>query len=678
MTAETRQQWRDANYQYLQAEVAKVRQLLEQHAQKDGGTHVVTVSDKSQAPATQDAAKSEQLALESLCKGFNLNAFERNVILLCVGVELDGRIASLCAKAQPDPQRDYATFSLALALWPQSSWSALMPTAPLRYWRMIEMEPSRTLVYSPIRIDERVFGYLLGWNHLDERLTKLLQPLDPSKSLAPTHEALVDTISDGWKPGPDKRHPILYLCGPEAEDKRAIAAAICQRRKLNLYRMPLEALTNNVAEPQELLRLWEREAALSSAALLLDADAQSGESGIEGKIARFLTGSYEDFIVTSRERHIIDQHEVIAFDVAKPTTLEQKVIWENELVDFAAIDGFSSQLDRIVDQFSFSTAAIMAVTTTAKAQMPAIKSSGAKAETVGNLIWDLCRLQARPALDDLAQYIEPMASEGDLVLPEAQYAILKEIKVQVLQRRRVYETWNFESKSKRGLGISALFAGSSGTGKTMAAEVLAQWLRLDLYRIDLSAVVSKYIGETEKNLRRIFDSAESGGVILLFDEADALFGKRSQVKDSHDRYANIEVSYLLQRMEAYRGLAILTTNMKDALDSAFLRRLRFVVQFPFPDAEQRIKIWQNIFPAGMEKDQLDFQKLARLNIAGGNIRNIALNAAFMAAGSGKALNMDHLLSSTKREYAKLERTLTDSETRDWPISNQEEASSSSQ
>src|SRR5439155_1757441 len=182
----------------------------------------------------------------------------------------------------------------------------------------------------------------------------------------------------------------------------------------------------------------------------------------------------------------------------------------------------------------------------------------------------------------------------DLVLPDAQRTILREIAAHVRQRYHVYETWGFASKSARGLGISALFAGASGTGKTMAAEVLASELRLDLYRIDLSQVVSKYIGETEKNLRRVFEAAEEGGAILLFDEADALFGKRSEIKEGLDRYANIEVSYLLQQMESYRGLAILTTNMKDALDTAFLRRIRFVVQFPFPDTAERLEIWRRI------------------------------------------------------------------------------------
>jgi SpoVK/Ycf46/Vps4 family AAA+-type ATPase len=199
----------------------------------------------------------------------------------------------------------------------------------------------------------------------------------------------------------------------------------------------------------------------------------------------------------------------------------------------------------------------------------------------------------------------------------------------------------------------------------MAAEVLARELALDLYRIDLSAVVSKYIGETEKNLARVFDGAEAGGAILLFDEADALFGKRSEVKDSHDRYANIEVSYLLQRMESYRGLAILTTNRKSALDEAFLRRLRFAVEFPFPDAAAREEIWRRVFPPATPTRRLEAAKLARLNVAGGNIRNIALGAAFLAAEEGAPVEMGHLLAAARSEYAKLEKALGEGEIRGW-------------
>jgi len=287
---------------------------------------------------------------------------------------------------------------------------------------------------------------------------------------------------------------------------------------------------------------------------------------------------------------------------------------------------------------------------------------GEKSETN---VWHACRLRGRPRLEDLAQRISSRATWADIVLPEAQMCVLQTIALQLRQRTRVCDDWGFAEKSNRGLGLSALFAGPSGTGKTLAAEILANEFELDLFRIDLSAVVSKYIGETEKNLRRVFDAAEEGGAVLLFDEADALFGKRSEVKDSHDRYANVEISYLLQRMEAYRGLAILTTNMKEALDPAFLRRLRFVVQFPFPDQAQRAEIWRRIFPVKTPTDSLDIDGLARLSIAGGNIRNIALNAAFAAAEAGEPVRMPHLLGAVRLEYEKLEKPLTHTELGDW-------------
>ena len=231
----------------------------------------------------------------------------------------------------------------------------------------------------------------------------------------------------------------------------------------------------------------------------------------------------------------------------------------------------------------------------------------------------------------------------------------------IKSKRTVYEHWGFSAKNNRGLGISALFAGDSGTGKTMAAEVLARELQLDLFRIDLSQVVNKYIGETEKNLKKIFDAAEYGGTILLFDEADALFGKRSDVKDSHDRYANVEVSYLLQRMEEYSGLAILTTNMKNVLDKAFLRRLKYIIQFPFPDQRAREEIWRRIFPENTPLDAIDFKKLSKLNISGGNIKNIAINSAFLAAHEKGKITMDHIRKAARQEYTKMEKHLGSTE-----------------
>jgi SpoVK/Ycf46/Vps4 family AAA+-type ATPase len=268
-------------------------------------------------------------------------------------------------------------------------------------------------------------------------------------------------------------------------------------------------------------------------------------------------------------------------------------------------------------------------------------------------------------MDELGRRIEPQASWGDLVLAERQLKILREIVAHVRRRSTVYQEWGFAATLRRGLGVTALFAGGSGTGKTLAAEVMAKELGLDLFIIDLSQVVSKYIGETEKNLRKVFDAAERGGALLLFDEADALFGKRSEVKDSHDRYANLEVSYLLMRMEAYRGLAILTTNMKQALDTAFMRRIRFVVDFPFPGESERAEIWRRVLPAQAPMKGIDPELLARLTVAGGSIRNIALSGAFLAAEEGDRLQMRHMLEAARTEYLKLDRSLTPSEVHGW-------------
>jgi SpoVK/Ycf46/Vps4 family AAA+-type ATPase len=359
----------------------------------------------------------------------------------------------------------------------------------------------------------------------------------------------------------------------------------------------------------------------------------------------------------------------VTHEIPPLNTQDQRLLLEMALGDLAAT--MNGSIDTVVAQFQLNPTSI----------------SGLKAEVVGKLnvsgrpskpedaaqfekiLWEACRAQARPRMGELAQSIRAVAEWDDLVLPDSQKSVLAEIAIQVRQRARVYEEWGFAARSNRGLGISALFAGPSGTGKTMAAEVLANNLNLDLYRIDLSQVVSKYIGETEKNLRRVFDAAEAGGAILLFDEADALFGKRSEVKDSHDRYANIEVSYLLQRMEEYRGLAILTSNMKGALDQAFMRRIRFMVNFPFPSEAQRQTIWENIYPPETPSQGLEFEKLARLNITGGNIRNIALYAAFLAAEAGTPVRMDHILRAARVEYSKLEKTLTASEIRDWQTVN---------
>jgi SpoVK/Ycf46/Vps4 family AAA+-type ATPase len=344
---------------------------------------------------------------------------------------------------------------------------------------------------------------------------------------------------------------------------------------------------------------------------------------------------------------------LVRFDVNKPAPMEQKQLWSKALGNAQQLNG---TLDDLSQQFRLSARMISST---------GGRLSAEEGQLEATALWDACRSLARPKLEDLAQRIIPRATWEDLILPELQKQILHQLTAQVRHRLKVYESWGFGAKGRGGLGVSALFTGVSGTGKTMAAEVLAHQLRLDLYRVDLSSVVSKYIGETEKNLKRVFDAAEEGGVLLLFDEADALFGKRSEVRDSHDRYANIEVGYLLQRMEAYQGLAILTTNLRSLLDPAFQRRLRFTINFPFPDAAHREAMWKNVFPLDTPTHRLDHKKLAQLNVTGGNIRNIALNAAFLAAQAGTPVEMANLLEAARLEAQKIERPLSDAEMRGW-------------
>ncbi len=420
------------------------------------------------------------------------------------------------------------------------------------------------------------------------------------------------------------------------------------------------------SELHKFKQLWEREVLLANCALLIDCDDLEGmDANKESTITYLCEWMRSPIIITTNERRRSRLRPALVFDIERPTTPEQYTIWEQALNGTSESANF--EVSHLVSQFNLSVPVIQATCSQVSVQWEQAKESKNKEveNNFSHMLWDSCRAQARPKLDDLAQRIDSVAKWEDLVLPQPQLKVLRDVALQVKQRAKVYDLWGFGGKSKRGLGISALFAGLSGTGKTMAAEVLAGELRLDLYRIDLSAVISKYIGETEKNLGRVFDAAELGGVILLFDEADALFGKRTEVSDSNDRHANVEVSYLLQRMESYRGLSVLTTNLKSTLDQAFLRRIRFIMEFPFPDSIQRAEIWRRIFPKKTPTEGLDYQKLGRLNVAGGNIRSIALNAAFLAADAESAVTMNCILKAAKSEYTKLERTLTDTEVKGW-------------
>jgi hypothetical protein len=656
--------WPEANQRYLTAMLARVASVLERHAAQAADWYAAGEPERPapDRPETIAAGMSRLPALDELVGAFGLSPFERDLLLLCAGVELDARLGPLCAAAQGDAQRTFPTFGLALAALPGAHWSALAPDAALRRWRLIEVGTGPGLAQSPLRIDERVLHYLAGVDTLDERLAGLVEPVLVTCDLVPSHHALAERLASRWALATAGPHlPAVQLCGEDSASARSIAATACALVGFELRALAAGAIPTAPADLETLARLLEREAVLSGAALLLECDdVDPTDAAREHALTRLIEGISGLVIVTGRQPRRPRQRPLIAVDVPRPTTAERAALWRSALEAAApsALAALNGQAESLAAQFSLDGPSIHSACAAAAGQVDSVVEPG-------RALWEACRIQARPRLDDLAQRVEPAAGWDDLILPEPPRQLLREIAIQVRHRTRVYEQWGFASRGGRGLGISALFSGASGTGKTMAAEVLANELRLDLYRIDLSAVVSKYIGETEKNLRRVFDAAESGGAILLFDEADALFGKRSEVKDSHDRYANIEVSFLLQRMEAYRGLAILTTNLKDALDTAFLRRIRFLVQFPSPDAEQRAEIWRRIFPAATPAEGLDPVRLARLNVAGGSIHNIALHAAFLAADAGEPVGMGHLLQAARAEYAKLERPLTENETRGW-------------
>ena len=445
---------------------------------------------------------------------------------------------------------------------------------------------------------------------------------------------------------------LVWLGGVDPAARRSVAATSCARLGLALHVLLARDIPAHASERDGLCRLWQRESILGRSGLLVEVDDEA-DVDVRRRTAALVDALGGVLVVGAREPLSELRRVATRLEVPRLPTVEQRAAWQRALGDRAG--SLNGDVDALVAHFDLGVHAIDA----------ACAQATADPRELGVALWESCRRQARPRLDDLAQRIEALAGWEDLVLPESEREVLEEIAMNVRGRARVYGDWAFARKCARGLGVSALFEGASGTGKTMAAEVLARELRLDLYRIDLSQVVSKYIGETEKNLRRVFDAAETGGVILLFDEADALFGKRSEVRDSHDRYANIEVSYLLQRMEAYRGLAILTTNQPEALDDAFMRRLRFVVRFSFPDHAERAEIWRRIFPAAAPVSGLDEDALAELSLAGGNIRNVALSAAFYAADAGESIGMHHVARAAARECAKLQRPLTEAGVRAW-------------
>jgi ATPase family associated with various cellular activities (AAA) len=669
------ERWLTANNAYLSAALVWLRQLLAQRSapasrrkkppppfqfirpdldEFDPLADVGKPKARRGVRAGQAAAAPDSLpppALAALASALQLTEFETRVLFLSSATEFDSGIAALFAQAMGEPAKAHASFGLAFSLFDEPAWDAMSPERPLRYWRLIEISQpgAQPLTGSAIKADERIINFIKGLNYLDDRLSPLLDAMDGGgPELPPSHASIADDMESRLKAG--GALPVCQLAGIDAPSKRAIALAVAGRLRLNLYRIGADSLPQAGADLETFLRLWQRETALMPVALYVEFGAAERDAPVAKAVARLLSRCHGIIFLDTRDAWPEPGFETAVFDIAKPLAAEQLAAWQAALGK-AAPAGLPARLS---GQFSLSLADIHNLAAAAKGQ---------PAATLETRLWRGCLGRLRPALDRLGQTIDAKAGWDDLVLPRQEHDLLRQIAAQVRGRSEVYDEWGFRARMNRGLGISVLFAGDSGTGKTMAAEVIARDLGLILYRIDLSGVVSKYIGETEKNLRKVFDAAEDGGAVLFFDEADALFGARSEVKDSHDRYANIEINYLLQRIESYRGLAILASNMKKSLDQAFLRRLRFIVNFPHPGAAERLIMWEKAFPPQTPMQDLDAVRLAKLNLTGGSISNVALNAAFLAAQQGGKVTMALIFEAARAEFRKLEKPVNEADFR---------------
>ena len=606
-------------------------------------------------------------ALGKLCSDFRLSQFERQTLLLVAGSELIPSFRLLIGQAMGSSEPSYPTLNLALKLFGRDEsfeYSALSENASLRVWEMIKFKSgydSRQFIC--MEMDERILDYLLGYSFIDKRLYSYnIFPVNDYGYFDPDTKSIRDistgiarvfetAIANGGQ------SPLIQLCGSSLNLKQQILKTALKPLDLPLYQVPWALMPTNSTELRRLELLWSREVQLSDCILLLNCDSiGKNDTGQLGLLSKFLIMVDAPIIVSSSVRLTLSGRYALTYEVPELEKSEQRGLWQNYLGGYA--EAMTPEIESIVANFQLTPQEIYS----AAHSCIAIADSY---EDLGDKLWATCRDRARPKLDELAQRIEPSAGWSDLILPDDRKEMLREMIAQVRHRTQVFEKWKFKKKNNRGLGLCALFAGTSGTGKTMAAEVLAQELKLDLYRIDLSTVVSKYIGETEKNLGKLFDAAESGGVILLFDEGDALFGKRTEASDSKDRYANMEVSYLLQRIESYNGLAIVTTNIEDSLDSAFLRRLRYIIKFPFPGPNERAAIWQRVFPEGVLKETHPrvHEMLGQMEISGGLIYSIALKSAFIAADrQADGVYIDHIHQAAKSEYSKIGRVLSVSET----------------
>ena len=656
----------------------------------------IALQQRAQAIARRreaSAAHGIDLRLNRLARTFGLDAFEIDVLLVCLAVEIDLRYERLYAYLQDDVTKKRPSVNLAIQLLISPGGKALearhhfLAGSPLIAHQIVQLledpsQPQSPLLARILKPDDRIVQFLLDSDEPDARLRDATTLVTPSRSLDDLllEDDMRAALRLAWPIGTDvcpptpqdAPSPVLVLQGPAGAGKRSVAEAMCHERQRQLLVVDLSAFP---PEPEPALAsagtrwgaivsLVEREAALRGAVVLWRSlDALSGEAhrGAPAAVLRAIDAGHQPcYVAVSEGLDMVasfPRRGAVLLRMPEPAHAHRSGHWVRVLggAPLEAGTDFAS----LATRFKLSLGQIGQAATTAR-RLASLRD-GLDAVVTMRDLQEACRLHSNQKLASLARKLAPRGQWRDLVLPPDCTAQLREICNQVKYRDRVYGDWGFGRKLALGRGLATLFAGPSGTGKTMAAGIIAGELGLDLYKIDLSAVVSKYIGETEKNLSRIFDEAETSNAVLFFDEADALFGKRSEVRDSHDRYANIEVGYLLQRMEEYEGIAILATNFRKNMDEAFARRLHFTVEFPFPDRDDRHRIWQGVWPQDTPRDDtLDLDLLAdRYELTGGNIRNIAVAAAFLAAADGQIVRMSHVAHAAAREYQKTGKLMAD-------------------
>ncbi|HEY9206911.1 MAG TPA: ATP-binding protein [Candidatus Methanoperedens sp.] len=620
----------------------------------------------------EDLEKEKYPRLQNLQDLFQLVPFEVEVLLICLASELDLRYEKLYSYLQNDITRKRPTVDLLINLLSPSlagklrareyfSGEASLIRNRLIYFTGDGQEGQNPLLSRSVKIDERIVNYLLGSDEIDVRIKNFSSIIEPRKSFSdlifPGDEK--NAIKELIKRRQNIKNPMFFFHGAYGTGKKATAEAICRELGIPLLLVDSKFLLKG--DPQEILRIIIREACLQNSSLyleridaLLEKEAMIDFFAVIQGLDLFPNWIFLAGEMPYSPSGILMNHSFIEMAFPIPSFSLRKELWKPLLNKEEVAE---PDIDALASKFNFSGGQIRDAVFTAR-NLAMVRKPQDNRITMEDL-YRGCKAQSNKSLSAFARSISPRYSWNDIVLPRDLKEHLKEVSGYIKYRGKVYTDWGFDAKLSLGKGLNVLFSGPSGAGKTMAAEILAKEAGLDIYKIDLSTVVSKYIGETEKHLNKIFLEAETSNAILFFDEADALFGKRSEVKDSHDRYANIEINYLLQKMEEYGGIVILASNFKTNIDEAFLRRMHFVMEFPSPDEDLREKIWRNIFPKETPVgEDVDYSFLSKFKITGGNIKNIALSAAFLAADGSGMVKMEHIIRATKREFQKMGKLST--------------------